>query len=313
MKKYWRRLVLAALALMTLLGWSTYTLLMPQDSYHTLLIGGSSTVHPYIEALAQAYTKTHPDVRIYSVTGGSTPGLMAVANGAIDLATMSRDLTEDEDDSQKINHLFGRDGLGFIVHPDNPLENLSLADLEAILSGTITNWSDLTGKNGLETGMKGPIQIISSPVESNTYTIASDLLLLGEELPGSTLYAASAADVEARVAADPNAIGFLAWHEGQSSSARFLAINHVRISRETILTLRYPLTRSFYLVISLQQDTLGPDSEPKSLVAQIKHLFELDKEQIEQLRSAAILDFIDFVRSHDGQRVIESLGAIAVY
>ncbi|MDD2458325.1 MAG: phosphate ABC transporter substrate-binding protein [Eubacteriales bacterium] len=316
MKKQWRIVLMAGVTVLILLGWAIWSQLKPQTSYHTLLIGGSSTVHPYAEALAQAYTEAHPDFKIHCVTGGSTPGLLAVANDAIDLATMSRDLTEDEDGANLKNYLIGRDGLGFIVHPDNPVQNLSLAQLEAILAGEITDWSALAGISSTSMENTGaipePIQIISSPVDSNTFTIASDLLLLGEELPASTVYAADAADVQAKVAADPNAIGLVCLHEANASS-RFLTINQVRISRETLLTLRYPLTHSFYLVLNLQHDRLSPDPATSNLGEWLLRFFKLDSEQLVQIRSEAILDFVDFVCSRDGQQVIESLGAVSVY
>ena len=316
MKLQWRIVLIAGLMVCILLCWAIWTQFKPQAAYHTLLIGGSSTVHPYVEALAQAYTEAHPDFKIHCVTGGSTPGLLAVANDAIDLATMSRDLTEDEDGSNLKNYLIGRDGLGFIVHPDNPVQDLSLAQLEGILSGEISDWSALAGNSGSLAESSGatpkPIQIISSPVDSNTFTIARDLILLGKDLPASTVYSADAAEVQAKVAANPNAIGIVTLHEANVSS-RFLTINQVHISRETLLTLRYPLTRSFYLVLNLQHDRLGPDPEASALSERLLRIFKLDTEQVAQLRSEAILDFVDFVCSRDGQQVIELLGAIAVY
>lgn len=311
MKKHWRNILIAGLVLLAALSWAGWKFLKPQTTFSTLLVGGSSTVHPYVKALAEAYTETHPNYRIHCVTGGSTPGLMAVSNGAIDLATMSRDLTEDEDNGTLKNYLIGRDGLGILVHPDNPVQDLSLDQLEAIFTGQITNWTELTGDSPPGTSAQ-TIQVVSSPVTSTAYAIARDLLLLGDELPSSTLYAADAAALTELVAANPNAIGFATLHDTKGP-ARLVTVGQVGISRETILTSRYLLTRSFYLVISLNTESLAKTRESGTVLDRLLDSFKMDNEQVAQLRTDAILDFADFVRSQKGQQIIERMGALAVY
>ncbi|MEJ2748811.1 MAG: substrate-binding domain-containing protein, partial [Anaerolineae bacterium] len=37
------------------------------------------------------------------------------------------------------------DGLVIVVHPDNPVQNLSLGEVQAVFNGRITNWSALGG------------------------------------------------------------------------------------------------------------------------------------------------------------------------
>lgn len=306
MKKNWHKFLAATLVVFLVAGVIVWQLLQPEDEFKTLLIGGSSTVYPYAQALADHYETKRPGTNIHCVSGGSTPGLMAVANGAIDLATMSRDLTEDEDNQYLKNYLIGRDGIGIIVHPENPLQNLSVSQVQSILNGQVTDWSEL------DPAAERPIQVVSDALGSTAYSIVCDTLLLGDSLTGSAITASDAADVVEHVAKDPGAIGFVTLKD-VSTSVKLLTVDGVPMTRETILSSRYPLIRSFYLVISLDNLTLSSSQKEKTPVDLLLDFFSLDSDRINELRQTSILDFIAYVRSADGQQVIEQLGAVAVY
>ncbi len=141
MKKYrWSAIVVVMLLLSSaVFFYSSYA----NDIHKELLIGGSSTVFHYTEALAEAYMKRNRDSHIIYESGGSTPGLIAVKNGSIDIASMSRNLQDSEDDEFTKNYLIGKDAIGIVVHPSNPVENLSLDQIRGIFTGEIANWSDL--------------------------------------------------------------------------------------------------------------------------------------------------------------------------
>ena len=135
---------------------------------------------------------------------------------------------------------------------------------------------------------------------------------LGDSLAGSAITASNAVDVVARVAKNPGAIGFVTLKD-VSPSVKLLTLGGVPMTRETILSSRYPLIRSFYLVISLDNFALTSQKEEENLVGMLLDLFRLDSERVNELRKASILDFIAYVRSAEGQQVIEQLGAVAVY
>lgn len=108
-----------------------------------LCMGGSSSMAPVAEVLAEAYEKENPDVRISVEQSDSTTGIANTADGTYDLGMSSRDLSQEE----KAEHVSAReialDGIVLVVHPDNPVENLDQNEVKDIYEGTLTNWKTL--------------------------------------------------------------------------------------------------------------------------------------------------------------------------
>ncbi|HWR40551.1 MAG TPA: phosphate ABC transporter substrate-binding protein [Patescibacteria group bacterium] len=245
-----------------------------QARQESLLIAGSSTLLPYMEKLKEAFQKNHPQILIEDDAGGSTAGLIAVKRGAIDLAMMSREVTREEDDQYTRDYLIGKDAVVIVSNPANPLANLSRRQLQGIFGGQVTNWSQAGGNNA-------SITVVGRKVGSTTRKGMEEMVMEGIDFAKSATLLESADAVFKTVAADPNAIGYLALkdvHDG----VRALRVDDVSVSRETILSGRYPLSRDFFLVIY---------DKPKN----------------------AIQNFVDFALSNDGQKILEHEGLIRVY
>ncbi len=113
---------------------------------------GSDTMVNVAQAWAEEYAKVNPAVEIEVSGGGSGPGIAALLKGMVDMANASRDIKPAEQEAAEKNTgekpeelIVGYDALAVYVHKDNPLEEISLAQLEEIFAegGTITKWSDL--------------------------------------------------------------------------------------------------------------------------------------------------------------------------
>jgi phosphate transport system substrate-binding protein len=275
-----------------------------ENTEKTLLIGGSSTVYHYTKALAEAYMEEKGNTKIICESGGSKPGLIAVKNGSIDIASMSRDLEDEEDDAFTKNYLIGKDAVGMVVHPSNPVENLTMDQILGIISGEINDWNQVGGEDR-------PIQVITREPESTTWKGLNEIVLKGADVADSAIVAKSARQMAAAVAGDPEAFGFLALSDLQNS-VKLLKVGNVPMSRTTILTDRYPLSRSFYYVV---YDLPDPEAEGKKghlFFREIVSLFRTDDESIQQKRIKTIRDFLDYVKSPQGQEIIEREGAIGI-
>lgn len=101
-----------------------------------LIICGSSSVAPLCEALRTAYLAAHPGARIEIQISDSSTGAAALAAGVCDLAMLSRTPAEGEGTAYPI----ARDALAVIVHPDNPVESLTSAQVRAIFAGEAVSW-----------------------------------------------------------------------------------------------------------------------------------------------------------------------------
>jgi len=112
---------------------------------------GSDTLVNVAQAWAEEYQNVAPDVAIAVSGGGSGTGIAAMINGTVDIANASRkmkdrELTMAQDRGQNpIEHIVGYDALVVYMHPDNPMNEISISQLSEIYGrkGKAKNWSDL--------------------------------------------------------------------------------------------------------------------------------------------------------------------------
>lgn len=108
---------------------------------HSLTIAGSTSVQPFAEKLAEIYMAFNPKLIINVQGGGSTAGIKACRERAAQIGTSSRKLHHDEGDLTKI--IVAKDGIAVIVHPQNPVNDISIEQLRGIFSGKIRSWARL--------------------------------------------------------------------------------------------------------------------------------------------------------------------------
>ena len=93
---------------------------------------GSDTLVNVAQAWAENYQTVDPDV-VVPVSGGSGTGIAAMINGTADIANASRQMKQKEIDQAKtrgqdpVEHIVGYDALAVYLHPDNPLDSVSIA------------------------------------------------------------------------------------------------------------------------------------------------------------------------------------------
>lgn len=231
-----------------------------------LLIAGSSNVLPFTRRLVPAFGQHHAGIEVITDGGGSMAGLIALKRGAIDIAAMSREIRRSEDDPLLVDHLFGKDAVAVVTGPDNPVRGITRAQARDVLAGRITQWSALGGP-------AEPIEVINRAPGSTTRKWMEENLMGGTEMGRHITLAPSAAEMAALVAASPRTLGFLATRD-LAPTVVPLAVNGVPISRATIYSGRYPLTRSLYYI------TRANPPEP-------------------------VRRFLDFVRGREGQGLLE--------
>ena len=113
----------------------------------TLTLTGSTTVLPIAQAVADAYTKAHPEANIQVSGGGSGVGIQAIINKKVDIGMSSADVSaaQKAQDSNMNIITIAHDGIAIIVNPANTVQSISLAQVQQIYSGNITSWSSLSG------------------------------------------------------------------------------------------------------------------------------------------------------------------------
>jgi phosphate transport system substrate-binding protein len=212
-------------------------------------VGGSTTVQPLAEALANAFQQKHPDIGITVAGGGTTAGIKGANEGTFDIGAASRELKSSE--PALITHLLAKDGIGIIASPGNPVTGLTKAEVVGIFNGTITNWKDVGGPNHT-------IDVFVRESGSGTRTAFQELVMGSENITSSALQQTSSGGIRQAVAGDPNAIGFesLAYLD---SSIKALDIDGVPATQETAKDGTYPIVRPLYFLTKEQPTGLVKD------------------------------------------------------
>jgi phosphate transport system substrate-binding protein len=275
MKKSRRSLGVAATLLLCIaLLSSGCGLLQNKQEDNSLLIAGSKQFAYYSNLFQQEFTKENKNTTVVIQDGDTTPGILALRNGAIDIAIASRDLNENEDDKFTKSYLVTKDAIHIIVNQANPIADLTIAQLKSIYTGKVDNWKQLGGSDL-------PIQLISSDIASDSYAGLNDLVMEGEDVVSGTTTKASGKEIIEAVAGDKQAIGFVASRD-LNQTVKMLTVNKIEANRNTIYSGTYPLTRSFYFIVK---------SEPSKLTQ----------------------NFVDFFLNKKGQALLQEEGALPLH
>jgi len=108
-------------------------------------VTGSTTLLPIAEVAGEMYGEENEGVSILVSGLGSSAGIESVAKGSSDIGTSSRELKEAELELGLVDTPVAYDAIAVIVHPDNPVTDLTTEQIRGIFAGEITNWSDVGG------------------------------------------------------------------------------------------------------------------------------------------------------------------------
>ena len=208
-------------------------------------INGSTTVLPIAQKVAEAFMKEHPDVTISVSGGGSGNGIKALIDGTTDIADASRAMKDkevkmaEEKGAKSVEFVVAYDCIVPVVHPGNPIKNITVDQLKAIYKGEVKNWKELGG-------LDKPIVVISRDTSSGTYEVWEEKVMEKERVyPGAMLMASNGAIVQT-VSNNIHAIGYIGVGYADSS-VKTLTVNSIKGSKETTLNKKYPISRPLYM------------------------------------------------------------------
>lgn len=229
-----------ALSLLTVVGFGGA--LRAEES---ITINGSTTVLPIAQKVAEAYMKENPAVRISVSGGGSGNGIKALIDGMTHIGMSSRFLKDSEvklaleKGTYPVPFAVAYDCIVPIVHPSNPIQDITLDQLKAIYQGQITNWKTLGGPD-LQ------IVVVSRDTSSGTYEVWEEKVMKKERVyPGALLQASSGAIVQA-VSKNKYAIGYVGIGY-VDATVKALSVGGVPGNETTTLDGTYPISRPLYM------------------------------------------------------------------
>ena len=256
---------------------------------------GSDTIVNLAVRWAETYQNDHPEMRIVVTGGGSGTGIAGLINGTVDIANASRRMKTEEIDAAKANgiepieYVIARDAIAVVIHPDNPVDQLTLEQISDIFSGYITNWAEVGGEDR-------PIVLLSRESNSGTHVyFLEQVVRLGDKqattlFSPNTLLMPSSEGISAEIRQNPNAIGYdgLGYVTDDQKTVAVIAdpygqcaeiVELCQPSIETVNRGTYPISRDLYMY------TAG---EPQGAVAQ----------------------YLAWIRSSEGQLIVGELGFV---
>jgi phosphate transport system substrate-binding protein len=213
-----------------------------------LVFKGSDTLGAeLIPRLGELFSSSEPEVRLEIAAEGSSTGILAVIEGGADFAMSSRPLTEkerlmaEEKERTLVQSVIALDAIVVIVHESNPVDELSLRQVEAIFCGDLGNWASFGGNPGY-------IYIYTRHTASGTYVRFRELALRNRDYSIRAQKLAGNEQIVAEVAANAKGIGYVSLQKRLGEGVKALAINGSGIDIANLRSGQYPLLRNLYLV-----------------------------------------------------------------
>ncbi len=251
---------------------------------------GSTTLLALAEKWREGFNQEHPDAEIAVSGGGSGTGIKALISGTAEIANASRPIKDSEKQQAQargvvpVVHIIAYDGMAVIVHPSNPVDELSIGQLSDIFSGKATNWRQVGGPDQ-ET------LIINRDSSSGTYEAFKELVVQMNGTAPERDYAAAALAMQSNqivvqtVAGSKPAIGYcgLGYLHPSVKPLKVAVTDGAEAAEPTAANVEnesYPISRPLYMYT---------DGEPTGVVA----------------------DYLEYVKG-PGQQFVEQLGYVPI-
>jgi phosphate transport system substrate-binding protein len=281
-----------------------------------MVVAGSTTMQPLLLQLATRFRQRYPDAKVFVQAQGTEKGLAQFlsdqaairrgdgfysgqhVSGSVAMLASSRQLTADEiKDFQARNGYeptelpIAMGAVGIYVNKDNPIQGLTLEQLDAIFGTTrrrgfsedIRTWGQL----GLpEEWAQQPIRVFGRDRNSATRTLFKSVALLDGTFKPDVREEPGPASAIISIGRDRLALGY-AGIGFQTSAVRLVPVAEkagmpfVTPSPQTTANGTYPMWRYLYLYVKRE-----PGTELKPIV----------------------LEFLKFVNSRDGQEAVVKAG-----
>lgn len=226
---------------------------------------GSDTLNNLMTLWAEGFRAIYPNVNIQIEGKGSSTAPPALIEGTAQLGPMSRSMKSKEIDEFEKQYGYkptpirvAIDALAVFVHKDNPIDGLTLTQVDSVFSGTykrggrpVNTWGDL----GLEGAWANrPLSLYGRNSASGTYGYFKDIALKNGDYKNTVKEQPGSSSVVQGVASDLGGIGYSGIGY-QTSGVKAIALGDSRgeLYEPTLdhaLAGDYPLARFLYVYVN---------------------------------------------------------------
>ena len=230
---------------------------------------GSDTLANPMTLWAEAFKRNYPNVNIQIQAAGSSTAPPALTEATVNIGPMSRKMKDKELDAFEKKYGYkptavpvAIDALAVYVNKDNPIEGMTIAQVDAIMSSTrkcgyptdINTW----GEAGLTDSWKDKsIQLYGRNSVSGTYGYFKKKALCKGDYKNNVNEQPGSASVVQSVATSLNGIGYSGIGY-KTSGVKAVALTKdesspfVAATPENALSGKYPLARFLYIYLNKQ-------------------------------------------------------------
>lgn len=171
-------------------------------------IKGSDTLVNLVQILAEQYMEKNPSTAIAVLGGGSGTGITGLINGTCDIADHSREWKQKEYDQawekgvKPRSFIVAVDGLSIVVNAQNPLDQLTMAQVGAMYRGEVKNWKAVGGPSRA-------VSLYGRQSNSGTYVFMQEFVLGNKNYSADMKEMNGNAQIIEGVIQDPGGIGYV--------------------------------------------------------------------------------------------------------
>ncbi|MDA3936234.1 MAG: phosphate ABC transporter substrate-binding protein [Actinomycetota bacterium] len=213
-------------------------------------IAGGTAHIPVMEAVAADVMESNDVLLITVAGGGSGVGVQQVGEGLVEIGNAGRAVKGEELEAYPglVSFAFAVDGVAAVVHPDNPVTEVTAEQMQAIFAGEITDWAEVGGN-------AGEIHVFTRDESSGTREVFWEKALAEGDIVVEANVVASNGAMKTAVSEDAQAIGFMGIG-GIDDSVVGVSYDGVVPTQDNAKDGSYMVTRKLYM------NTLG---EPEGL------------------------------------------------
>ncbi|MXX27720.1 MAG: phosphate ABC transporter substrate-binding protein [Caldilineaceae bacterium SB0668_bin_21] len=177
---------------------------IPAPEPVTLTIAGSTEMRPLLTDLTSAYSERNPHVQFTLFAGGSRMGERRLASGQADIAASTAAYPDAEIPAGLVRIPIGLDGIAVIVHTENPVEALTLAQIRALFGGSVLNWEEVGGA-------ARDVLLVSREDGSATRELFEERVMDKDQVSRTAVVMSTSSNVLEYVAGHRDAIGYVTF------------------------------------------------------------------------------------------------------
>ncbi|ERG68459.1 MULTISPECIES: PstS family phosphate ABC transporter substrate-binding protein [Exiguobacterium] len=220
-----------------------------------VVMDGSSTVFPIMEAVAEEYSAEQPDVEVTVGVSGTGGGFKRFVTGETDFSNASREIKEEEAAEAEKNGVeytqlaVALDGLSLVVNPENDwAQDITIEELNKMWTDTnVKTWKDVRSDWPDE-----EISFFSPGKDSGTFDFFNEAVLDDTDIREDAQLSEDDNVLVTGVAGTKGAIGFFgyAYYIENQDTLRALNVEGIEPTTDTINDLSYPLSREIYTYVN---------------------------------------------------------------